>query len=102
MEHIVQFAISIDDDHIKKSIEESAEKQIIDNLKNDIKDAIFCKNYYGNRTPELKDWVQVLIEKEIMKYKEEIIQSAVKELINSMSRTKRAKEVLNEGLDGIK
>lgn len=36
MEHIVQFAIGIDDKGIKERIEKSAEKQIIERLYHDI------------------------------------------------------------------
>lgn len=33
MEHIVQFAISIDDDKIKRNIENNVEKQVINKIK---------------------------------------------------------------------
>lgn len=101
MEHIVQFAIGIDDEAIKNEVMESAEKQIIENIEKDIKDAIFHKNYYGKRTNDLQAWVKVMIEKEIMKNKEEIIQLAVKELADRLARTKMAKEKLAEVLDGL-
>lgn len=41
MEHIVQFAIGIDDEAIKKRITESAEKQITDSIQKDVEKMIF-------------------------------------------------------------
>lgn len=41
MEHIVQFAIGIDDKGIKERIERSAEKQIIERLYDDLNGAIY-------------------------------------------------------------
>ena len=40
MEHIVQFAIGIDDESIRKTVIETAEKQIIDKLYSDCKSII--------------------------------------------------------------
>ena len=41
MEHIVQFAISIDDDTITKRVEERAEKVIIDDIRKKVENAFF-------------------------------------------------------------
>ena len=45
MEHIVQFGVTIDDEAIKKRIEESAKKQITDDISKDVKKTII--NSYG-------------------------------------------------------
>lgn len=50
MEHIVQFAIGIDDEAIKKNLEKSAVKQITKNIQADVETAMFNSRYnYGYR-----------------------------------------------------
>ena len=44
MEHVVQIGIGIDDESIKRSIVENAEKQIIDRLYCELRDVVF-KDY---------------------------------------------------------
>ena len=43
MEHILQFAINIDDNTIKQNIEAKAEKQVIEQLVKDVKSSIIDK-----------------------------------------------------------
>lgn len=51
MEHIVQFAIGIDDDAIRERIVANAEKEIIKDLKQDVANKLFEAYYYnGNAT----------------------------------------------------
>ena len=49
MEHIVQFGIGIDDESIRKRIEETAEKQIIETLTKDVKSTIFEKDSWSKK-----------------------------------------------------
>jgi hypothetical protein len=96
MEHIIQFAIGIDDEAIEKKVKVTAEKQIIDNITKHIEDAIFTKSYYGRQTHDLQSWVTMKIEEAILSHKDEIIKLAVEELANKLSRTKMAREKLSE------
>ena len=48
MEHIVQFAISIDDDKIKRSIENNVEKQVTNKIKGDCMKALVGKKSITN------------------------------------------------------
>ena len=48
MEHIVQFAISIDDDKIKRNIENSVEKQVTNKIKGDCMKALVGKKSITN------------------------------------------------------
>lgn len=48
MEHIVQFAIGIDDEAIRNRVTESAEKQITESIKRDVEGTIFCKEWHNN------------------------------------------------------
>ena len=97
MEHIIQFGIGIDDDAIKKRVEENAEKVIINELQMQIKKTIFDKDYFGRPTETLSTWAESHINGFLEKHKTEIIECAGKYLAERLARTKAAKEVL-EGM----
>ena len=93
MEHIVQFAIGIDDEAIRKRIEASAEKQIIDSIKSDVTDQIFRKSNWKNET-QLHSWVKDIVVEAILEHKDDIIKSAAMELCEYMKRTKAVREAV--------
>ena len=41
MEHIVQFAINIDDERIRNAVVETAERQIINDIRRDVEEIIY-------------------------------------------------------------
>ena len=92
MEHIIQFGVTIDDDAIKKRIEESAKKQITDDISKDIKKTII--NSYGWGTDGLTEYGEKLVKSVMEQYKDEIIAGAVKSVADSIKRSKKYKEVL--------
>lgn len=98
MEHIVQFAIGIDDERIKKNITESAEKQIIGSIKNDVENMLFYHDYYGRdiNKSNPKDWVVDIVREVINENKEAIIEVATAELAKNMSKTKAVKEAITK------
>lgn len=108
MEHIVQFAISIDDDAIKKRITDSAEKQIKDELMQDIKSSIereIFDMYKGQwdakeKKMGLQEWCKQLVVETIEKHKDEIIELAAEKLADKLSRTKIVKEAMLVKLTG--
>lgn len=55
MKHIVQFAIGVDDNAIKESIMEQAEKTVIDNITKDITSIICYGGYYRSFQPYSKE-----------------------------------------------
>ena len=93
MEHIVQFAIGIDDEAIRKRIEASAENQIIDSIKSDVTDQIFRKSNWKNET-QLHSWVKDIVVEAILEHKDDIIKSAAMELCEYMKRTKAVREAV--------
>ena len=95
MEHIVQFAIGIDDEAIRKRIEASAENQIIDSIKSDVTDQIFRKSNWKNET-QLHSWVKDIVVEAIIEHKDDIIKSAAMELCEYMKRTKAVKQAVAE------
>lgn len=99
MEHIVQFAIGIDDEAIKKKIEESAEKQIIDKFYKDFVDsvAIDWHGDFKNNTclsNGFRSMARQAVETVIDEYKNTIIEETAKILADRLLKTKAAKEML--------
>ena len=94
MEHIVQFAISIDDEAVKKICEESAAKQI----KDDILDFSHGQDRWNNkRNPSpvhLTEMFQDEIKEYIKEHGDEIVSLAVAEVARNMMKTKQVKEAL--------
>lgn len=97
MEHIVQFAIGIDDEAIRKSIRETAKKQIVEDIKRDLEGEIFHFDYY-RKDEKLglsiasRDIVQNVLEG----HKNEIIELAAAMLLEYMKKTKAVREAVAE------
>jgi len=87
MEHIIQFGITIDDDAIKKHIEEKATKQVVDSISQSTKDRLFRYNGFSYDAQEM---FGELLEK----YKDEIIEKATAQVVDSIKRSKKYKEAL--------
>ena len=94
MEHIIQFAVGIDDERIVKHIEERAEKTITDELKKKVEQQMFRCNFYGEPTRELSNWTASLVESFLKDHKDEIIELAGKHLAEKLVRTKAVKEMI--------
>ena len=99
MEHIVQFGISIDDSYIKQQVEDSAKKQIIDEIKQDVCNKLFTSYYHTNATPNdpLSSFSINIIDEFLEKNKEVILEKAAKHLADKLSRTKAGKALLEKG-----
>lgn len=106
--HVVNVAFDFDDDKVRKTLEESAEKKVIDNILTDIKKAICSKSdryYYGynNAKPNdenfesgLKVIIYDEIDKVLLDNKDKIIELAAEKLADKLSRTKAAKELIKK------
>jgi hypothetical protein len=101
MEHIVQFAIGIDDEAIRKRIERTAETQIIDSIKSDVTDQIFRKSNWKNET-QLHSWVKDIVVEAVLEHKDDIIKSAAMELCEYMKRTKAVREAVAGAVEDSK
>lgn len=99
MEHIVQFAIGIDDDAIVKRVSENAEKEIIKDLKQQVANKIFQPYYYkGNADPtrdNLSCFSENLVKAFLEENKEYIIDKAAAILADRLFRSKKGKEILD-------
>ena len=99
MEHIVQFAIGIDDNAIKERVTANAEKEIIKDLKQDVANKLF-EGYYWNRNADpkkdpLSDYAKGIIESFLEQHQEEILNKAAIHLADKLARSKKGKEILN-------
>ena len=100
MEHIVQFAIGIDDDAIRKRIEDSAVEQIVNRFYEEVENSLqphFSKTCFTyNR--QINDGVRLLARENVEKitnaYKAAIIEETAKVLADRLFKTKAAKELL--------
>lgn len=96
MEHIVQFAISMNDEAIKESVAKNAEKTITEALQKKVEKEIFRRRGWGNDS-ELTQWAEQIIVGYLDANKETIINEAARMLSDRLLRTKRVKEAV----DGI-
>ena len=99
MEHIVQFAISIDDNAIVKKVTENAEREIINDLKQKVANRIFQHNYYNKNVDPDRDpltgFAKTIITSVIEDNKDAIIEKAAEHLAKCLSKTKKGKEILS-------
>lgn len=91
-EHILQFAISIDDEAIRKAVMARAEKEIVKTITQNIEAHLF-ENRYG-RNIGLNERSEKIVEDWLNDHKSEIIDKAAEHLADKLSRTKAAKEML--------
>lgn len=95
MEHIVQFAIGIDDNLIRRRIELAAEEQIMKEITRDAKSVIYTRKGYGatdfstNPTQFFADKLDAFFKEN----EDKIIKMAAERLADRLSRTKKAKEL---------
>ncbi len=96
MEHIVQFAISIDDQTIANRIMENAEKQIIKEIERQVRNSLFG-HYYGrdaDEKSELNEYSKRIVESFLTTHKDEILEKAAVHLADKLVKTKAGKALL--------
>lgn len=102
MEHIVQFAINIDDNKIRDAVVETAERQIINDIRRDVEEIIYESKYNyrnGGKTIDKdypRDWVKEAVGKVIEENKDQIVTMAVENLSRNMTRTKLVRDKIGE------
>jgi len=97
MEHIVQFAIGIDDQKIIDLIERKAEKEIMGALFNKAADIVFERNRYASQPnyDRLSDWTVSRLIDWMDAHQEEIIERTATVLAEKLSRKKMAKSLID-------
>lgn len=97
MEHIVQFAIGIDDDAIIKRIEENAEKNITKELRDKVGRIMFgTSTYSGKELDTITQWAESVFKEYLNEHKDEIVQLAAKFLAERLAKTKAARDALGD------
>ena len=103
MEHIVQFAVNIDDEQIKKTVERNVVTQVIAEIKKDCMKELTgkCDASTYQYHQKIKEMVDSNIKEFLDNNKEIIIREAVNQLAERLSRTKAAKDALNKTIESI-
>lgn len=100
MQHIVNIAFDFDDDKITKKIEEDAYNDVLKMFYEDVQ-KIICGRYWDRKLntknlDPLRDIIREEARNILMDNKEVIIQAAAEGLVESVKRTKKFKEAVNE------
>lgn len=102
MEHILQIAIGVDDEAIRKRVQESGYNDIIKNLSAELKADLPKKSMYSQDI----DWSRVIykyLEEFCGEHKDEIIEAAAEKVAESIRRSKAMKDKVKEIMaDGTK
>lgn len=85
-----QVLINFDIDETK--VQENAEKEAGRQIAREIMDRMFGKSYYTSRDAAIKKYLADEVRAYLEPYKSEIIEGAVKTLVNTLARTKKVKE----------
>ena len=92
MEHIVEFAIGIDDQAVIDRVMENAEKSIIGDIKKDVVNKLFsrsyCRNADSKRDP-LSDFSEEIVLSVMKEHEDVILQKAAEIVANKIQRSKK-------------
>lgn len=91
MEHIVQFAINIDDKTIQKRLEDNAYDDIVKRIYKEALDNLEFPRKYGNRI-NWDSFVSDLVSRILEEHKMEIVDAAAEKLAKSIRNSKAFKE----------
>lgn len=101
MEHIVQIAVGVDDKRIVELIEESAAKQIAEDIKLAAHGATW-NNKLNDKPEKLKELFQDGINEFIKANADKIVEEAIKEATKSIMKTKVMKEAVGNLAESVK
>lgn len=94
MEHIVQFAIGIDDKAIQNRIEEYAYKDVLDKIAKNAVDSVFAHTNAYSRENMWKTLMEDALRSFLEERKDEIIDKAANMLADRFQRTKKYREAI--------
>ena len=99
MEHIVQFAIGIDDAAIQKRIEENGYNDVLNKLVEKAKDDLPKTSSFSGKHVNWRYLVDERLDSFIELHKDEIIDLAAEKLCESFKRTKAYKDHMIESME---
>ena len=91
MEHILQFAVSIDDDRIEKIAIDKASEMFL----NEFKEKIYDGRYYG-----FSNETKAVIREAVNEYRDQIIKEASRMVADSIRRSNQYKALVGD-LEGM-
>lgn len=94
MEHIVQFAIGIDDKAIQNRIEEHAYTDVLAKLAKNAVDSVFAHTSAYSRDIMWKSLMEEALQSFLEERKDEIIDKAANMLADRFQRTKKYREAM--------
>lgn len=94
MEHIVQFAINIDDKTIQNRIEEHAYRDVLDKLAKNAVDSVFSHSSAYTRDIMWEGLMGEALQSFLEERKDEIIDKAANMLADRFQRTKKYREAM--------
>lgn len=99
MEHIVQFAINIDDKTIQNRIEEHAYRDVLDKLAKEATDTVFAHTNAYSRENMWKTLMEDALQRFLEERKDEIIDKAANMLADRFQRTKKYREAMGDAIE---
>lgn len=99
MEHIVQFAIGIDDKAIQNRIEEHAYRDVLDKLAKEATDTVFAHTNVYSRENMWKTLMVDALQRFLEERKDEIIDKAANMLADRFQRTKKYREAMGTAIE---
>lgn len=99
MEHIVQFAIGIDDKAIQNRIEEYAYKDVLDKIVKETMDTVFAHTNAYSRENMRKTMMEEALQSFLEERKDEIIDKAANTLADRFQRTKKYREAMGTAIE---
>lgn len=94
MEHIVQFAIGIDDETIQNRIEEHAYSDVLNKLTKNAVDSVFSHSSAYTRDTMWEGLMGEALQSFLEERKDEIIDKAANMLADRFQRTKKYREAM--------
>ncbi len=98
MEHIVQFAIGIDDKAIQNRIEEYAYRDVLDKLAKNAVDSVFAHTNAYSRENMWKTLMEDALHSFLEERKDEIIDKVAHMLADRFQRTKKYREAMGDAI----
>ena len=99
MEHIVRFAISIDDETIQNRIEEHAYTDVLNKLTENAVDSIFSYTNAYSRDAMWRNLMVDALQRFLEERKDEIIDKAANTLADRFQRTKKYREAMGTAIE---
>ncbi|MEQ6114906.1 peptidase U32 [Bifidobacterium pseudocatenulatum] len=98
MEHIVQFAINIDDKTIQNRIEEHAYTDLLNKLTKNAVDSVFSHSSAYSRNTMWESLMENALQNLIEERRDEIIDKAANMLADRFQRTKKYREAMGDAI----